>query len=95
MENMEVLVSKLTEAETTDDVIRLCAEAGYEVTEEQLKTLVAEADGELNEDALDDVAGGIGVIIPIGIRTVEALLRWYAKNHPRLRPIIPSWMKRK
>ena len=91
MENMEALVSKLTEAETTEDVIRLCAEAGYEVTEEQLKTLVAEENEELTEDALDDVAGG--VIIPIGIRTVKELLKWYAKHHPYLRPNIPKWLK--
>lgn len=92
MENMEALVSKLNEAETAEDVIKICAEAGYEVTEEQLKALAVEENEELSEDALDHVAGG--VIVPIGIKTIQELLRWYAKNHPRLRPIIPRWMKK-
>ena len=92
MENMEALVSKLNEAETAEDVIKVCAEAGYEITEEQLKVLAAEENEELNEEALDYVAGG--AIVPIGIKTIEALLRWYAKHHPRLRPVIPFWMKK-
>ena len=58
MENMEVLMSKLDGAETVDDVIRICAEEGVEITEEQLKQMAMEEAGELTEDALDTVAGG-------------------------------------
>lgn len=53
------LEAKLQNAETLEDFIKACAEEGIEVTEEQLEAeLKAQESGELNENALDNVAGG-------------------------------------
>ena len=53
------LQAKLDGAESLDDVVRICAEAGITISKEQLEALEAStADGELNEDALDAVSGG-------------------------------------
>lgn len=54
------LQAKLDSAESLEDVVRACAEEGITISKEQLEALEAStADGELNEDALDGVAGGI------------------------------------
>ena len=53
------LQAKLDGAESLDDVVRLCEEAGIAVSREQLEAMdVPMADGELTEEALDAVSGG-------------------------------------
>lgn len=53
------LQAKLDSAESLDDVVRLCEEAGIAVSKEQLEAMdVPMADGELTEEALDAVSGG-------------------------------------
>lgn len=56
------LEEKLRGAESLDEVVQVCAEAGIPVAKEQLECpAVSGLDGELSEDALDNVSGG-GVI---------------------------------
>lgn len=53
------LQAKLDSAESLDDVVRLCEEAGIAVSKEQLEAMdVPMADGELTEETLDAVSGG-------------------------------------
>lgn len=53
------LQAKLDSAESLDDVVRLCEEAGIAVSKEQLEAMdVPMADGELSEETLDAVSGG-------------------------------------
>lgn len=66
-QNHPELEAKLDSAQTLDDVVRICAEAGIPVSREQLEAIdMAAADGELNEDALDAIGGGslTGWIVP-------------------------------
>lgn len=52
------LQAKLDGAESLDDVVRICEEAGIAVSREQLEAMdVPMADGELTEE-LDAVSGG-------------------------------------
>ena len=50
------LQAKLDGAESLDDVVRVCAEAGITISKEQLEA--STADGELSENTLDAVSGG-------------------------------------
>ena len=53
------LQAKLDSAESLDDVVRVCEEAGSAVSREQLEAMdVPMADGELSEETLDAVSGG-------------------------------------
>lgn len=53
------LQAKLDGAESLDDVVRVCEEAGIAVSKEQLEAMdVPMADGELTEETLDAVSGG-------------------------------------
>ena len=53
------LQAKISDAESLEDVLRICAEEGISISKEQLEALEAStADGELSEDALDAVSGG-------------------------------------
>lgn len=53
------LQAKLSSAESLDDVVRVCEEAGIAVSREQLEAMdVPMADGELSEETLDAVSGG-------------------------------------
>lgn len=57
MEISKELEGKIRQAETVEDVVRVCADAGIDVTKEQL--LAADMpEGELDETALDLVSGG-------------------------------------
>ena len=57
------LEEKIKSAETLEDLVKVCAEAGVEVTKEQLEAELAKAESdELDENALDDVAGGVSVL---------------------------------
>ena len=65
MRNLELeLEEKLSNAESEEEMIRILNEAGYSVTAEQLKAMAETEDGELGEEALETVSGGLitGVI---------------------------------
>ena len=86
----EALEAKLTAAQTMEDVIKAFAEEGIEVTrkqlEEALRQYQAGENGELGEDALDAVAGGI---------SLQQWLQRFIRNIPFLpKPLYP-WLKRK
>lgn len=86
----EALEAKLTAAQTMEDVIKAFAEEGIEVTREQLEEALrqyqAGENGELGEDALDAVAGGI---------SLQQWLQRFIRNNPFLpKPLYP-WLKRK
>lgn len=69
----EALEAKLEAAQTTEDVIKAFAEEGIEVTREQLEAPVPSGpDGELSEDALDNVSGG---------SVIDWIRRWYHRYH--------------
>lgn len=69
----EALKAKLEAAQTMEDVIQVCAEEGIEVTREQLEAPVPSGpDGELSEDALDNVSGG---------SVIDWIRRWYHRYH--------------
>ena len=55
----ERLEEKLKNVESLEETIQACAEEGITVTKEQLEAVLSpEPDGELNEEALDNVSGG-------------------------------------
>lgn len=69
----EALEAKLAAAQTMEDVIRAFTEEGIEVTREQLEAPVPSGrDGELGEDALDNVSGG---------SVIDWIRRWYHRYH--------------
>ena len=54
------LQAKLDGAESLDDVVRICAEAGIAISKEQLEAMdKSMANGELTAEALDAVSGGL------------------------------------
>ena len=57
------LEEKIANAVNLEEVIQACKAEGIEITKEQLEAVYARQGGELDENALDNVAGG--VIIPI------------------------------
>ena len=54
----EEFCKKVDAASDTEEIIRLFAEKGVTVTAEQIASVKAAQDGELDEAALDGVAGG-------------------------------------
>lgn len=75
MEEFEIteeLKEKLGKAESLDEVVKVLAEEGLEVTKEELETALAQGEnGELSEEALASVSGGrinwwrfIGPLLP-------------------------------
>ena len=91
LQNDPEFISKFVECETAEAVCELFAQKGIEVTPEELnkayETLNA-PEGELNEDALDDVAGGVAYVSTLRILQQVLIIlgptnnkpRWYAKN---------------
>ena len=59
----EEMFKKLTEAKTAEELIAIAKEYGKELTKEQADEMLkpADADGELSDDDLDSVAGGINM----------------------------------
>ena len=57
----EALAEALDNAETPEAVAALAAEKGFTLTEEDLRP--DEPQGELEDEALDDVAGGMSWIV--------------------------------
>lgn len=61
-EIQERLEEKLKNAASLDEAIQACAEEGITVTKEQLEAVLSpDPEGELSDEALDNVSGG-GVI---------------------------------
>lgn len=78
----EEFLQKLGETESFEDVAELFTEQGVEITAEELKAAMAdEPEGELDEAALSEVAGGISLkyVIKIAMDIIR-------RSHPRLRP---------
>ena len=57
----EELVAKLKEAKSADEILALAKESGVELSEERARELFGQlnANGELSDDDLDKVAGGM------------------------------------
>ena len=54
------MVAKALECETADELVALAKAEGFELTKEEAEAYMAEMDNmELDEDALDNVAGGM------------------------------------
>lgn len=75
------LKAKLDTAETMDEVVRVCAEEGIEVTKEQLEAAAA-MDGELTEGDLDSVNGGALGMLAIAVAIAIACY-WYRIHNRR------------
>ena len=78
MEEFEVseeLKEKLGKAENLDEVVKILTEEGLEVTKEELEAALAQGEnGELSEEALSAVSGGIRFWRPI--------LPWIPRRFP-------------
>ena len=63
-------MAKVAEVKTPDELIKLFAEQGVDVTEEEIKAAVdvSSANGEVDESTLENVTGGsvLGTILAIG-----------------------------
>jgi len=71
------LKEKIAQAETLEEVAKICNESGIEVTAEELKAVEASENSELNEDELDNVAGGCAAAaIAIGIAAIGIYQIW-------------------
>ena len=59
----EEMFKKLTGAKTAEEMIAIAKEYGKELTKEQAEEMLkpVDTDGELDDDALDSVAGGINM----------------------------------
>lgn len=78
------LEEKIKDAETLEDLVKVCAEAGVEVTKEQLEAELAKMESdELDENALDDVAGGVVIAPAIAIAIIGTwhLYKYRNKKH--------------
>lgn len=58
MEINDELKQKLEDAETLTEMVAILRDAGFDCTEEQLKAVLDQTEGEMDERALDEVAGG-------------------------------------
>lgn len=66
----EELQQKIDAAVDSDEALRIIKEAGFDVTEDEFKSLISSdaenmEEGELSDDALDDVNGGLTISISI------------------------------
>lgn len=92
--NDEVFVKKAFCVDTVEEVQAAFAEQGVEITPEEIFAIgdavsaAAAGDGELSEDALDSVAGGVIEWIVVGKIVVAVggaalgLWGWYRSAHP-------------
>lgn len=68
---MESIITKeleenIANAANLDEVIKVCEAEGIEITKEQLEAALAQLEvSELDENALDDEAGGVIFVTPI------------------------------
>lgn len=83
MQNEE-FTKKLESAQNLDEVLAMVKEQGVEITKEEVEAALKKLDeGELDENSLEDVAGGIAgwIMIGGGIRT---LAKWLKKYGPHV-----------
>lgn len=86
---MEIITKELEEkiknAESLDEIINACAEAGIEVTKEQLEAELKRLENtELGEDDLEDVSGGLVVTTAVAAGAVAVAVGWAIyKYHKR------------
>lgn len=90
IEFSESLKTKLDKAKSADEVIRICAQEGIELTLEQLMTPEANLDVELDAEALDNVSGGS--VVSAARLAILVVKKWWELNpgpfprDPRKRP---------
>ena len=61
------MVAKALECETAEELMTLAKAEGFELTKEEAEAYMAEMDNmELDEDALDNVAGGMCYSVGLG-----------------------------
>lgn len=83
MQNEE-FTKKLESAQNLDEVLAMVKEQGVEITKEEVEAALKKLDeGELDENSLEDVAGGIAGWIMIG-GGIRALAKWLKKNGPHV-----------
>ena len=77
---------KIAKAADLEEVVQICKAEGVEITKEELEAAIAQqkTEAELDENALDEVAGGMSGII-VGpsfhiVRTVAKLILFVAKR---------------
>lgn len=80
MELSEELISKIESCTDVTEVVAVLNGAGYDFTAEDVEAALAEFNGELDENALDDVAGGLSVPVTTGARLGVAVLKYVIKN---------------
>lgn len=68
-----------SETASAEEASALFAQHGIQITPEELSAALAQPEGELDENALDGVAGGCG------------WLRWIVERLPKPSPIRPWW----
>lgn len=93
MQNEE-FTAKLEKARDLDEVLAMIRERGIEITTEEITSAYKKLnDGELDENALEDVAGG-SIFTAAVAAGAAALARWI-KKHPGIlpspSPIRPRW----
>lgn len=74
--------AKMETAETLDEVVRIFAEEGVEVSKDELIAALDAPEGELGEGDLDQVAGGCGPIWWGGV-LIPLWLWWKLRNKRR------------
>lgn len=76
----EAFAAKLEQAKDLNEVAKLFQEKGIDTDAEALQKYLEsrENSGELDEAALEDVAGGM--VIPVPVYWRPWLLRWWLKN---------------
>lgn len=59
--NNETFVSQIANATNTQEIVKILSDNGIEISEEELAKVISEAkqESELDEEALDNVAGGV------------------------------------
>lgn len=83
MQNEE-FTKKLESAQNLDEVLAMVKEQGVEITKEEVEAARKKLDeGELDENSLEDVAGGIAGWIMIG-GGIRALAKWLKKYGPHV-----------
>ena len=78
----EAFNAKLDACQTMEEISALLKANGVEMTADQLQDLMDKSEGELNVDALEDVAGGVSVIGPAFVGGV-LLAKWLYKRFRR------------
>ena len=71
----EEIAKKFEDAGSMDEVLAILKEYGVDATEEELMNALADETGELSEDQLENVSGGLLLINPLLKLGAKAILR--------------------